>query len=104
MSNGQDEKGFSGLSSLASDVDETVGDSARRNVQGAKPAARGRSKDEQPPPRELAAKPRPVPPPQLDRARGRSFRRISHSGVGLVEGQMVLGTSWARRTDLVVQY
>ena len=66
MSDGKDKKGFSGLSSLASDVDETVGDSARRNVQGAKPAARGRSKDEQQPPRESAAKPRPVPPPQLE--------------------------------------
>ena len=63
MSDGKDKKGFSGLSSLASDIDETVGDSKRRNVQGEKPASRGRSKNEQQPhPRESAAKPRPAPP------------------------------------------
>ena len=63
MSNGKDKKGFSGLSSLASDVDETVGDSTRRNVQGEKPASRARSKDEQQPhPRESAVKPRRAPP------------------------------------------
>ena len=58
MSDGKGERGFSGLSSLASDVDETVGDSTRRKVQGEKPAARGQGKDEkQPHPRETAAKP-----------------------------------------------
>ena len=67
MSDGKDKKGFSGLSSLTSDVDETVGDSTRRNVQGKKPASQGRSKDEQQPhPRESAAKPRPAPPPQSE--------------------------------------
>ena len=68
MSDGKDKKGFSGLSSLASDVDETVGDSTRRNVQGEKAAASpGRSKDEQQPhQRESGAKPRPAPPPQSE--------------------------------------
>ena len=67
MSDGKDERGFSGLSSLVSDVDETVGDSRRRKVQRGKSAARGRSKDEQQPdPRESTAKPRPAPPPQSE--------------------------------------
>ena len=67
MSDGKDKKGFSGLSSLASDVAKTVGDSMRRNVQGEKPAARGRCKDEQQPaPRESVAKPRAAPPPQSE--------------------------------------
>ena len=67
MSDGKDKRGFSGLSSLASDIDETVGDSTRRNVQGEKPAARGRSKDDQQPHlRESAVKRRPASPPQSE--------------------------------------
>ena len=67
MSDGKAKKGFSGLSSLASDVTKAVGGLTRPNVQGEKPAARGRSKDEQQPhPRESAAIPRPAPPAQSE--------------------------------------
>ena len=67
MSDGKDKKGFSGLSSLASDVDKIVGNSMHRNVQGEQPAAREQSKDEQQPlPRESATNPRPAPPPQSE--------------------------------------
>lgn len=57
----------SGRSFLAPDVDETIGDSTRRNVQGEETAARGRGKDEQQShPRESATKPRPAAPPQSE--------------------------------------
>ena len=63
MSERRDNKGFSGLSSLTSDIDETVDNSKRRNVQGEKPAVGGRSKDEQRPhAQESASNPRPTPP------------------------------------------
>lgn len=63
MNDRKDDKGFSGLSSLASDVDEIVADSKRRNVQWEKHLALGRAKDtQQPHPGESAAKPRSAPP------------------------------------------
>lgn len=49
MNHGKNNKGFSGLSSLTSDIDHTIADSRRRNVQGEKSVARGRNKNEQQP-------------------------------------------------------
>ena len=83
MSDDKNKKGFSGLSSLASDLDETVGDSTSWNVQGEKPGAGGRSKDErQPHPQESAPKPRSAPSPQSEPdvvASGTSRTRTSGS-------------------------
>ena len=63
MNDRKDNKGFSGLSSLASDVDEIVADSKRRNVQWEKRLALRRNKDtQQSHPRESAEKPRSAPP------------------------------------------
>ena len=63
MNDRKDNKGFSGLSSLASDVDEIVADSTRRNVHREKRLALGRNKDtQQSHPRESEAKPRSAPP------------------------------------------
>ena len=57
MNDEKDNKGFSGLSSLASDLHEITADSTRRNVQWEKRLAPGGNKHErQPHPRESAAK------------------------------------------------
>ena len=62
MNDGKDNKGFSGLSSLASDLHEITADSTRRNVQWEKRLAPGGNKHEQQPhPRESAAKRRSGP-------------------------------------------
>ncbi len=67
MSDRKDIKGFSGLSSLASDVDKTVSDPTRRSVQREKPPARGRRENEkQTHQRESAASPRPATLPQSE--------------------------------------
>jgi len=49
LSNGEDLKGFSGLSSLASDIGETVGDVDALDTQGQKPAAIEQSRNEKQP-------------------------------------------------------
>ena len=75
MGDDKNSKGFSGLSSLASDIGQTGGESRRRTVQGEQPSAAGPSKDKpQPQRRASTPKPRPASQPEPESvASGKSF-------------------------------
>jgi len=67
VSDDKSKKGFSGLSSLASDVDETVAEPTRRNIQPEKPAGAEREDGKGPSTRDSAPKPpRAAPSPQSE--------------------------------------
>ena len=90
VSDGKDKKGFSGLSSLASHVDETVRDSTRRNVQGEKLVTRGRGKDEQQPHRrESAVKAIPAAARQAE-----SEQEVVASGTSRTPASGSFGIRW----------
>lgn len=66
MADDKDKKGFSGLSSLASDIDEAVAEKAHQEVKAKRPAEAQRKDKGQLGPGESAPTPRRTPPPESD--------------------------------------
>lgn len=92
MGNDKSSKGFSGLSSLASDIGQTVGESRRRTVRSEQPVTAGPSKDKgQPQRRRATPKPRPSSQPEPESvASGKSFTIPSgSSGAGRFLGPII---------------
>ena len=87
MSDDKNKKGFSGLSSLASEVDETVAEQASRNEQAQKSADSQREGKPQPSPRTGAPTASRAPPPKSD-------QEVVASGTSRVPTSSSSGAKW----------
>ena len=101
MGNDKNAKGFSGLSSLTSDIGQTVGESRHRAVHGQQTATTGPSKDKrQPQRRRRIPKPRPASQPEPKSvASGKSFTISSGSSragwfLGPIVGLGIFAGMW----------
>ena len=87
MSDNKNKKGFTGLSSLASDVDEAVAEQSGRTEQAEKPADTQRQRKPQSSPRTTAATPRRAPPPKSD-------QEVVASGTSRTPPSSLSGAKW----------
>lgn len=87
MSDDKNKKGFSGLSSLASDVDEAVAEHAGRTKQAEKPADTRRQGKPQSSLRTAAPTPRRAPPPE-------SGQEVVASGTSRTRASSSSGARW----------
>ena len=87
MSDDKNKKGFSGLSSLASDVDDAVAEPAGRKEQTQKPAETQRQGKPQPIPRTEAPTARRAPPPKSD-------QEVVASGTSRTPTSSSAGAKW----------